>query len=307
VVFAIDNTPSMYNEIEEVRANMNRFSQMVADQGLDLHIVLIACRTQECIGNHDNWHTICVDPPVGSGVCPDDDSNPPGYLHVDHRIESMKAFENLVDTFPDWSPTLRGGSAKHVVVLSDDREEWTATQFYEEFTALDARLAGFQFHAIYSYLSKEDACALPGDPCCDYAAPGGEGVAYRELVEMTGGVGANLCLQDFDPIFDVLASTVIESATLSCEWEIPEPPEDEELAPDLVNVEFVDGEGDAHLIHRVESEAQCDQAAQGWYYDDPFEPTHVHVCPQTCTWIQGHEGAQIHIVFGCESEFDPIL
>ena len=36
VIFVIDNTPSMEDEIEEVRANMNAFSQMVADEGLDL-------------------------------------------------------------------------------------------------------------------------------------------------------------------------------------------------------------------------------------------------------------------------------
>jgi len=307
VVFAIDNTPSMYNEIEELRANMNRFSDMVEAEGLNLNIVLVACRTEECIGDHDNWYTVCIDPPVGSGACPDDDSNPPQYLHVDNRIESLKALENIVGTYSDWSSMLRDESAKHVVVISDDNDEWGATQFNDAFTALDSRLVGYYFHSIFSYLGKEDACAAGGDPCCDYAAPSGEGTVYRDLVTLTDGVSGNLCLQDFDPVFDALAGAVVESATLSCEWAIPEPPEDEELAPNLVNVEFVDGDGDPHLIHRVDSEAQCDMVEQGWYYDDPDEPTHIHVCPQTCTWIQGQEGSQMRIVFGCESEFDPVL
>ena len=75
------------------------------------------------------------------------------------------------------------------------------------------------------YPKSNEACAIStSEPCCTYAAPGGEGVPYRELVQQTGGEMGDLCLQDFDPVFDVLAGAVVESATLSCEWAIPEPP-----------------------------------------------------------------------------------
>ena len=66
---------------------------------------------------------------MGSGACPDDDSNPPKYLHVDHRIESLKALENVIYTFSDWSSMLRDDAAKHVIVISDDNDEWGAAQF----------------------------------------------------------------------------------------------------------------------------------------------------------------------------------
>lgn len=311
LVLAIDNTPSMYNEIEEVRANMNRFSQMVAEEGLDLHIVLISCYTLDCL-RQDNWHTICIDPPVGAAdACQEsgdhlDDSLPPEYLHVDSSVESTKGLESIVDTHADWGHMIRDGAAKHVVMVSDDNDDWSAAQFNTALLALDSRLAGYQFHGIFAYLSKEDACAIgDSEPCCIYAAPGGEGVVYKELVQMTGGVSGDMCLQDFDPVFGELASAVIESARLNCEWAIPEPPLDLELDYELVNVEYSDGAGNTFLIGRISSPDKCSQVQHAWYYDDPDQPAFIRICPQTCDWIQGNPGATIRLQFGCETMWVP--
>lgn len=304
VILAIDNTPSMYNEIEMVRANMNRFSAMVEAEGLDLHVALVSCRTQECTG-HDNWFGICIDPPLGAaGACAaeTDDSQPPDYLHVEERIESLKAYESLMNAYPQWSTILRPGAAKHIIVISDDNDEIAAAAFNDTLLARDPSLAGYQFHSIYSFLSKEAACDLgSSEPCCTYAAPSGEGIAYRELVALTGGVGADLCLQDFDPVFDAIAGAVVASARLNCEWEIPPPPDGEEFDPDLVNVDFFDGT-ETHAIGYAGSVDRCSLVAQGWYYDDAVAPTSILVCPQTCEWIQGRPDAQIVIKFGCETE-----
>jgi hypothetical protein len=305
IVIAIDNTPSMENEIAEVRANMNRLSAMVAAKGLDLNIVLVSCLTEDCL-RQSGWFTICVDPPVGSGACPADDSNPPNYLHVNQRIESLKALQRVVGTYAQWSSMIRDHSAKHVLVVSDDSDEWTAAQFTDALVAADARFQGYRFHGIFSYTSKEAACAAAGDPCCTYAAPSGEGIPYRDLVTQTGGVSGNLCEQEFDPVFDALAGAVIASAALSCEWQIPAPPAGETLDPTKVNVEFIDASNVSHLIGAVPGAEQCALVAQGWYYDDPTAPTKVVVCPQTCTWIQGETGAEMKVHFGCLTEQAPI-
>lgn len=305
VVFAIDNTPSMHNEIEELRANMNRFSEAVAAEGLDLRIVLVSCLTAECT-QHADWFTICIDAPVGSGGCPDSDTNLPGYLHVDSRVESTKALLSVSETVPDWQSMLRDGTDKHVVIISDDTDEWTADQFLTSLAAADARLADVTVHAIFSYTSKEAACAAGDDPCCDFAAPGGEGIPYRELVNMTGGQMGNLCLQDFDPMIDAFAGAVIAESRLSCEWAIPPPPDGETLDPALVNVEFHDGAGDVLHFGKVLDPADCAAVENGWYYDDPTNPAQILVCPQTCEWIQGKEGAEMIIQFGCESELAPV-
>ncbi len=312
LIIAIDNTPSMYNEIEEVRANMNRLSEIVSEQGLDLDIVLISCFSDDCL-KQSHWHTICIDPPVGApDVCDadgnSDDSNPPHFLHINESIESRKALENIVNTYNEWRHMIRDNAVKHVLVVSDDGDDWTSEDFHTRFTALDSRFADFRFHGIYSFLSKEDACAVSrDDPCCTYAAPDGEGAVYRQLVQMTGGVSGNMCLQDFDPVFDELAGAVIASAKLNCQWAIPEPPEGQSLEPDFVNVEYTDGDGNIFSFGRIASSEDCSRVEHAWYYDQPNSPSTIHVCPQTCNWIQGQIAAKMEVKFGCETIWEIII
>jgi hypothetical protein len=309
VVIAIDNTTSMYDEIQEVRANMNRFSQMVGALGLNMRIVLVSCLTEECLapnGNDPNWHTICIDPPVGAeGGCPasspDSDTSLPDFLHVDRRIESLKALGRLVLTYPTWSFMLRPEAVKHVLVISDDNDEWSAQSFDAQLLALDPSFAGYQFHSIYSYMSKEAACAISGsEPCCSFAPPSGEGTVYREMVNLTGGVSGDLCVQDFDPVFNLLADAVIDSVELSCEWDIPEPPEGVEFEPGLVNVALLRDGQEPYYLWYAEDEARCAQVEQGWYYDDPSRPAKIKACPQTCDWLRAQRDARVEIEFGCE-------
>ncbi len=311
VVFVIDNSPSMGDEIEEVRANMNGFSEQVGAKELNMNIVVISCLPGDC--DKDQFFGICIDPPVGAaGGCPSggpyDDSNPPHYLHISDRVPSVKGLEWIIDKYPEWKGMIREDSARHFVAVSDDTEEWSADRFEAELLKLDPKFEGFYFHGIFSYLSKDEACNISkSEPCCDYAAPDGEGTIYKELVARTGGVSGDLCLQDFDPVFDGLSSSVVGSAKLACEWEIPDPPEGEDLDPKKVNVEFIDEDGDDHSIGHVESSAECDDVEHGWYYDDPDEPTKIRVCPQTCDWIRDQDDAQITIKFGCETESADIV
>ena len=312
IVFAIDNSPSLEDEIAEVRANMNAFAASVVASGLDARIVMISCLPGDCDG-HPNNFGVCIDAPLGAvGGCdeppPYDDTNLPGYLHVDRRIPSQKVLERIVDTYPDWSSMIRPDSTVHFVVVSDDTDELSAADFHSALIAADSTLEGYFFHGIFAFLGKEDACAISGtQPCCTYAAPGGEGVPYRDLVNQSGGEMGDLCLQDFDPVFAAVATTVLANAELSCEWTIPPPPEGEDLDPSAVNVEFVDGDAITHSIGMVPLGSDCDDVTHGWFYDDPSSPTTVYVCPQTCTWIQGDSAAQIKIKFGCETELAPVL
>jgi hypothetical protein len=310
IIFAVDNSPSMRDEIEWTRQNLNEFSQAIADQGIDPRIVMISCLPGDCDG-HPNNHGICVAPPLGAaGGCPDGgpyaDNNPPKYLHIDLRIPSQKGLERIIDTYDDWKGILRSTAVTHFVAISDDGEEWTAQAFQDALAALSPPVQDYHFHGIFSSMSKEDACAISdSEPCCEFAAPSGEGVAYQELVDATGGVAGDLCAQDFDPVFQQFAASVIASAQLSCSWMIPQPPAGETLDPNRVNVEFIDGDDQRTLFGRVDSAADCANVENGWYYDNAMQPTEVLVCPQTCNWIQGQAGAKIDIQFGCATEVAP--
>jgi hypothetical protein len=313
IIFAIDNSPSLEDEIEEVRANMNAFSQQVIDAGIDAHIIVISCLPGDCgnSGGGDNtFFGICIDPPLGAadgcqedGEGVTDDNNPPRYTHVSTRVPSVKGLRWIVEQYPNYQQALRPGTTRHIVVVSDDTDEWTAAQFTTELLALDPAFAGFFFHGVFSYRSKEAACAMdPPHACCEYAAPGGEGVPYKELVAQTGGESGDLCLQDFDPVFAAVATSVIDNAVLSCEYEIPPPPEDQTFEQGKVNVEYIDGDDNSIIIGHVGGPEDCDDVSHGWYYDDPDDPQWIIFCPQTCDWIQGNPGSSVYIQFGCETE-----
>ena len=72
---------------------------------------------------------------------------------------------------------------------------------------------------------------------------------------------------------------VIGGSLLSCEFEIPPPPQGESFDPDEVNVEFSDGIGNVTPIGRVDDEAGCAQVSGGWYYDDLANPTTILMSP----------------------------
>ena len=303
IVFTIDNTPSMHDEIEQLRANLNAFSQKIMSTGIDVRIVLNSCLEGQC--DHWNWYGICVGPPLGKACACEaaaDDSNPPHYLHVNQSIPSHKGLNRTILTYQSWKSMLRKDSIKHLVSITDDNDEWSAAAFRSALLALDPGLTGYKHHGIYSYLSKEDACAISGsEPCCKIAPPGGEGTVIRELVQMTGGVSGDLCLQNFAPVLDHVATSVITGSRIACSWELPDPPIGMILDTEKINVSFIDS-GTVTELGRASSLQHCSQVKDGWYYDDPVNPTEVRACPQTCSWMQDKSDGKVSIRFGCKTE-----
>ncbi|MBN2804557.1 MAG: hypothetical protein JXR91_15800 [Deltaproteobacteria bacterium] len=338
IIFVIDNSKSLFDEIEMVRKKINDFAAQIENSGIDPRIVMISCLPGQCSttsGGGSVSYGICIDPPLGAAdgcqlVNPDDtdpeaaltnDSNPDKYEHVIIRVPSMKGLEWLLTTYSTpndltdngWGDNLRDNAVKHVVLISDDGDETTAAEFDKAFKALDPKLENYQFHGIFAYTAKD--LAPDGDQCSIYAAPSSPDAVpsifwdtYPQLVSMTGGVSGDLCMQDFDPTLDAISSSVITSSKINCEWPIPDAPGDKDMDPELVNVEFqASADASAYFIGRVESEDLCSKVKQAWYYDDPANPTTIIACPQTCTWIQSIPTATLNIAFGCETESAPII
>lgn len=282
IIFVVDNSGSMGFEAGEIQARMNDFSQQIIDSGVDVHVVLISSYPDEGNG-------ICIEPPLGAGGCPDMDTDPadPTFLHVDERVASHDAWERLLATHEQWAPVIREDAVKHLVVVTDDTSNMDWTDFDPAFEALDPSYLGYIHHSVVCHSDCESAAGI--------------GTNYIELSNDTAGVAADLCLQDFQSVFDVLSTEVIGGAQLSCEFEIPAPPEDMEFDPDEVNLEFDDGEGNVIQIGRVDSAADCPNVVDGWHYDDPVSPTMIVMCPQTCTKLQGSANGSISIQFGCAS------
>lgn len=289
IIFVIDNSGSMDTEIASVQSNMNAFSTKIINSGIDVHVILLSAQD-----------SICIDPPLGSGGCPVKDNNPPKLLHVNTSIGSNDALQKVIAHYPDYKDALRPDASTHVVVVTDDNSDLGANAFDTMFKALDPGFADYKLHAICGAKDSGDIlwCAQNA-LCCAFTAD--KGSVYLDLINKTGGEWGDLCLQDFTPVFNVLSTEVIQNATLACEWVIPDPMGDDPIDFGKVNVDFDDGMNNVQTIGKVESEADCANVSDGWYYDDPMKPTKIYVCPQTCAKIQGVKDAKINIKFGCET------
>jgi len=278
IIFVVDNSGSMQFEAGEIQDRMNDFSNQIIGSGIDVHVVLISSYP----GN--GWG-ICIDPPLGGGGCPDDDNSTPTFTHVDEFVNSNNAWERLLATHMEWSGVIRADAVKHIVVITDDASNMDWDDFDAAFLALDASYASYIHHSVVSMSDCPEAEQI--------------GTDYITLSMNTGGVASDLCDQDFQAVFDVLATEVVGGSALSCEFEIPPPPGGMEFDPDQVNLEFDDGMGGILQIGRVDSPADCIGVVNGWYYDDPIAPTMIVMCPQTCNAIQQSEMGSINIAFGC--------
>ncbi|MEM7156655.1 MAG: hypothetical protein AAF799_27655 [Myxococcota bacterium] len=278
IIIVVDNSGSMGFEASEVQARLNDFSNQIIASGVDVRVVLISSYP-------DDGNGICIDAPLGSGGCPNSDNAPPTFTHVDEEVGSHDAWERLVDTHGQWSSVIRPGSIKHLVVVTDDTSHTDLDEFTDDFAALSPDYVDYVHHSVVCHSDCESAAGI--------------GENYINLSNNTGGVAADLCDQDFQAVFDVLTTEVIGGSQLSCEFQLPEPPEGLEFDPDEVNVEFDDGMGGVLLIGRVESAAECEAVADGWYYDDPVAPTSIIMCPQTCESFQGSISGSVNFELGC--------
>lgn len=279
IIFIVDNSGSMTEEAEFVQTQMNGFSDQIQMSGIDYHVVLISSYPDE-----DNG--ICIDPPLGSGNCPGDDTNLPVYRHVDEKVSSHDALERLILTHQEWKDSMRPDAVKHIVVISDDESDIGSILFKSEFVALDPDYDPFLFHAIVCPWECEQSDGI--------------GQVYMDLVGQTGGVLGDLCQQDFQTVFDELAENVIQNSPLACQFDIPPAPMDQNLDPDLVTVELDDGNNNIESIPKVIDLADCMNHPDGWYYDDPVNPTQILLCPQTCAKAQGYGMGTINMEFECD-------
>jgi len=282
IVFILDNSGSMSLEASWVQQNMNGFSQQIAASSVDFHVVVVSSYPNKGYG-------ICIDPPLGSGGCPTTDSKPPTFLHVNQSVGSKNGLSLCLSTYPQWKSVLRSDSVKHIVIVTDDNSSLAATSFDSQLKALDPpTFSDYKFHGIFCYTKCASAAAI--------------GTVYQTLVQQTGGVSGDLCLQDFKPVFDKLATAVVAGSKIACDVEMPKPPSGKSINPYQVTVEVVPATGVAQKVPHVDGSAQCGNG--GWYFDNNTSPTRIILCPATCTWVQGLTNTKLNIGMGCLQDIE---
>jgi hypothetical protein len=197
VIVVVDTSGSMDAEAAEVQSGLNTFATILQNKGYDLHLILIADAT------------ICAPAPLGSGNCIAGDQNLPGYRHVLLSVGSNDSLDQVLASYPQYSASLRPGSRRVFLEVSDDDSDLSASNFAIQLIATDAGFVQFQFHAIVA--STNPAVPPPGNVC----NPGGfsplaaaEGAVYKQLVLQTGGAFYDLCLQDFAPAWPEIAKAI---------------------------------------------------------------------------------------------------
>lgn len=281
IVWAIDTSLSMVDEIAAVNANITNFATMISGAGIDHHVVMLASN----------------DVAAGTPLAAD----PAHYLYTLAGVDSNNALQVMLDLYPTYSTFLRPDAPLHFVVVTDDESFLAGDQFRTQMEMVSGK--PFIFHAIASENASGDpalpapcigACGIPG-LCSAFAA----GVQYYALADATGGQKSSICAADWSTVFGPLQEAVISSVPLPCDYAIPPPPDGETLDPAKVNMEFTaQGTTTPMLLPRAPSEAECMTNA-AWFYDDPAAPTQLRLCPAACELAQS--GGTVDIAFGCET------
>jgi hypothetical protein len=309
IIFGIDTSGSMAEEVAQVQQNLNAFSQKISSSGIDVRVIMLATFAgKAATSGGAAVDGPCVAAPLGSGQCPND-SNPPAYVHLPEEVTSWDVLDVYIKSYPKYAPHLRENSLKTFVSISDDDADPSNSTF-----AIVAQLGGLfpMYHSADAFIAAVEKLA-PGTPMwshwrysgifvieqCTDGALGGKGIVHNDLVKRTGGVAGDICSKEFKPVFDELAKQVAAAVVLACDWEIP-PSQNGPFDKAKTNVRLsLDGAGEQ--LFKVPDASKCG-APGGWHYNDEDQPSKVVACPATCKRIQSTRNAQVDLQFGCQTQ-----
>lgn len=146
-----------------------------------------------------------------------------------------------------------------------------------------------------------NAAAAVADEVPLYVIGVGSSLDNLNRIAEAGGTGEAFMVAIDDPqqTRDALLDHIeaIRGQTLSCELEVPPPPEGSSFAKDRVRVTYTSALGDPE---EVPYSAHC-AGAQGWQYDDIEDPKHIQLCAETCSAVTTNGSGSIDVQFTCEA------
>jgi hypothetical protein len=92
----------------------------------------------------------------------------------------------------------------------------------------------------------------------------------------------------------------IQKSQLSCTFAMPKGSDPlKKPDPTKINVDYTPGNGGmTQTLGQVSGFGAC-MGKEGWYYDDPVNPTTINLCPASCQIVQADTDAMIEILLGC--------
>ncbi len=312
IIWVIDNSSSMWDEIDKVHKNINQAFVPIIDKSiLDWQVIMISKRGSK-LGE------VCVQPPLAGANCAD---NPPKFHQISCVVGSSSslsvAFSSYKGTVSPlvcdsdakpWNKLARFDATKVFVEVTDD-EAGPATQYmtaggFDYWALNSAQPPGmfgteaarkYIFHAIVG-MDKANPSVVCKSGGNEAEAPG---IEYQHLAKLTGGITRSICEDDWSDIFTSIAGGIV--SRLSCEY-APTPPGGQSLDPNQVNVSFTPGGGSPEAILQ-DNNKPCDQGADGWQWDPT--KTRILLCGASCDKVKADLGGQIDLEFGCATKLAP--
>lgn len=332
IIFVIDNSGSMVDEIDQVKARINEdFASIIDASGIDYRVVVFSDFGPSSL-------EVCVTAPLGADDCTTavaPVNNPPKLFYYDHPVYSHDSLCLLLDNWdqpdqsggPPWSEHLRVGAYKVFVEITDDGVNCggftdqgsdpndavaSARAFDSALRALSRDHFGAPLQRTYSWFSiigiEENvppdepwpaavdgaAAKLQTGQCSTAYSPG---LAYQVLSIATGSLRWPVCRNDdFSAMFQAIATNVVTKASVRCDWDLPEPPEGKRYDVARLGVSYQTSD-----LSRVDTQADC---GQGWYVDDLEAPRSVALCSETCQQVRADDSAKLNIKVPCDSLVD---
>ncbi len=298
IIFVIDNSGSMNEEMVQIKQNVNKFASKILNVGLDLHVVFIVAKASSPT---QTGNVICVPEPLAGANCAD---KTPTFKHVPQSVGSTNSFQLILQTYDSttaalaWKDMLRLDATKIFVEVTDDKSAMAYTQFDQQLLAKQpagmfgtAQARKYIWHSI---ISKPFADAVPSNNICSGAA--GTSVDYQQLSKLTGGLIDEVCKTDYSGVLDNIAKSVVDK--LGCELTYPTA---EAADPTKLVVQFTPSGQAGKALTQVTDASKCGQVPDGWYYDDNAKPTKIILCPTMCSTANESPGSKLEALVGCKA------
>jgi hypothetical protein len=284
VVLAVDTASTATEALGSVALSLNPFADALASNWVELRLVVLA--------------RVCVPAPLGSGSCEPQGADsllPNLFHHPTAVVDDGNALDVIIDEFPLYSAVFEplADSTLIVVTGGDAAAPWNdASSFDEAYTALRRPTASFPWRlsAYYGFSECEGIRA--------------EGRVYREIVERTGGIHADLCTESAQVAFERMASSIVD-AVLPCTFVLPQPMPERPIDLQKINVVVRVPGNDDVVVPFVGSADRCGDAFGGWYYDDPLRTSAIVMCAQSCARVRSTRDAEFLVSVGCPTIATP--
>ena len=280
VIWAVDTSGSMDEEIGQVESNINAFTSQLGNRFKPQTIVVAESGPDD----------VCVPQPLANPSCAD---NPPAFHAIDTPIGSNDGLSVLLANYgagANWGQYLQPNAHKMFVVATDDDSAMSAAQFDATLLATGAfGTAAARNYSLFSIVGWQPGTEFLSAQVCPTAATNGR--QYQTLSLQTGGRIGSVCEQDWGPTLTEFARTMAERA--ACEFGVPTG-----MDSGAVSLEYVPSTGSAFTIPRVTDAGAC-TVDGGWYLDGNVTPARMRLCPSTCSTYRTDGSARIDVLAGC--------